>query len=297
MRGSKNTTTGRKIFLYALGVGAVGGAAYFIHEYMKDKKEQRLIEEDTQSSNTIPGKPIIITKTVSAGGDSFPLKRGSKGARVTQLQQSLQKKLGTEAMARFTAIDGDFGPGTENALKAAGWPTVLTESDYNRYTGMVAPVPTSPINLANLLNSHSLSRNLSGVLSILAQLKSPLEYSAVNEIYKNLRPMGMNRTIVTDLLDYSFKNDLSAKEQIMNAFYSMGLKRSNSGTWSLSGLQVYRDLVTMTDTWVKDTYGQLIPVKKNTILGEEINISNGVTFFKAIDAGLYAVPTSQVKYA
>jgi lysozyme family protein len=66
---------------------------------------------------------------LSSASDSFPLKRGSKGTRVTALQQALSKTTPS------ILIDGQFGPQTAAALKNAGFPEIVDETLFDKITG------------------------------------------------------------------------------------------------------------------------------------------------------------------
>jgi len=133
-----------------------------------------------------------------------------------------------------------------------------------------------------------------GLFDILKQLKSVSEYSAVNEYYK--KQSFISKTIVTDLLEYAFKGNEAAKVQIRNEFLRIGLKVSSTGTWSLQGIRLYKDLVTIRETVVTDAQNNRIPVRRNTILGDELEVANGMTWFKSIDNSILKVPTQDVKY-
>ena len=101
-------------------VGAVG--IYFILKYYMDKKKaQPQAEEPTKPSDI----PVVSTK------DIFPLKKGSKGATVAQVQ-SLLLKIDKNLLPKFGA-DGDFGSETEGAiLKVLGKKTVDSQADIDR---------------------------------------------------------------------------------------------------------------------------------------------------------------------
>jgi hypothetical protein len=116
----------------------------------------------------------------------------------------------------------------------------------------------------------------------------------VNEYYK--KQGFISKTIVNDLLEYAFKSNEAAKVQIRNEFLRIGLKVSSTGTWSLQGLRLYKDLITIRETVVTDSRNNRIPVRRNTILGDELEVANGLTWFKSIDDSILNVPTQDVKY-
>jgi hypothetical protein len=305
-QGKKRGVKPAKVFIYALALAALGGGGYLVYDRVKRKKavEQNQSPSDNNSdtiiiNNSLPteryGLPTSISsftsKMLNSASDSFPLKRGSKGTRVTALQQALSKTTPS------ILIDGQFGPQTAAALKNAGFPEMVDETIFNKITGgskNTVQVVFNPSSLALSLYSAAQSKNLTQVLSVLKQLKSVSEYSAVNEYYK--KQGFISKTIVNDLLEYAFKSNEAAKVQIRNEFLRIGLKVSSTGTWSLQGLRLYKDLITIRETVVTDSRNNRIPVRRNTILGDELEVANGMTWFKSIDDSILNVATQDVKY-
>jgi hypothetical protein len=203
------------------------------------------------------------------------------------------------ALAKTTpgmSIDGQFGPQTASALKSAGYPETVDEALFAKITGIsgALTVVFNPSTLAVSLYSGAHSQNLEQVLGVLKQLKTTSDYSSVNEYYK--KQSFIAKTIVTDLLEYAFKSNEAAKTQIRNEFLRIGLKVSSTGAWSLQGLMLYKDLITIRETVVTDAHNNRIPVRRNTILGDELEVANGMTWFKSIDNTILKVPTQDVKY-
>ena len=101
-------------------VGAVG--IYFILKYYMDKKKgEPKVEE--------PAKPSDVPATIAK--NNFPLKKGSKGASVSQVQ-SLLLKIDKNLLPKFGA-DGDFGSETEGAIvKVLGKKTIDGQADIDR---------------------------------------------------------------------------------------------------------------------------------------------------------------------
>ena len=297
-QGKKGAVKPAKVFIYALALAALGGGGYLVYDGIKRKKlaEQNQLPPDANDTiiinNTLPASFSTFTSRVlSSASDSFPLKRGSRGTRVTMLQQALAKTTPS------IMIDGQFGPQTAGALKTAGYPEIVDETLFNKITGSAkgfVQVVFNPSALAESLYKGAQAKNLAQVMDILKQLKSVLEYSAVNEYYK--KQSFISKTIVTDLLEYAFKSNEAAKVQIRNEFLRIGLKVSSAGTWSLQGIRLYKDLVTIRETVVTDARNNRIPVRRNTILGDELEVANGMTWFKSIDNSILKVPTQDVKY-
>ena len=300
-----------KVFIYALALAALGGGGFLVYDKLKRRKQSSQESLPTDSTkdtiiinNTLPvsysasSPTSSLTKLISSAtstltrNDNFPIKRGSRGERVKLLQKALAKTTPS------IAIDGQFGPQTAGALKTAGYPETLDEGLFNQITGSSGSganvtVVFNPSTLAKSLYTSAQAKDLTGVLYVLKQMKSVSDYSSVNEYYK--KQSFVSKTIVTDLLSYSFKYDESAKTQIRNEFLRMGLKVDDSGTWSLQGLRLYKDLITIRETVVTDSSGNKIPVRKNTILGDEIEVSNGMTWFRSVDNSVLKVPTQDVK--
>ncbi len=216
---------------------------------------------------------------------------------MARIQKALADKLGLATMNANGGIDGIFGKGTANALKLAGYPTTIDEATFEKITGGSATIIFNPSQIAADLYSAAQGRNLSKALGLLQQINSVYEYSSVNEYYKNQDWLSTSKTIVTDLLDFAFANDDSAKEQLKSQFLRIGLKVNNSGVWSLQGLQLYRDLVTVRQTFVIDNRNNRIPVAARTILGDEIKTANGMTWFRSLDNAVLQVPSQDVKYS
>lgn len=287
-----------KVFVYALALAALGGGGYLVYDRMKRKKfsEQNQIRSDKTSdtiiiNNSLPVYSSMTSRLVSSATDSFPLKKGSRGSRVTMLQQALSKTMPS------ILIDGIFGSQTAGALKAAGYPEIVDETLFNKVTGSSTTslqVVFNPATLASNLYKAAQAKNLSEVLNVLRQLKSVSDYSSVNEYYK--KQSFISKTIVTDLLEYAFKGNETAKDQIRNEFLRMGLKVNSSGTWSLQGIRLYKDLITIRATAVTDSRNNRIPVRRNTILGDELEVANGMTWFRSMDNSILKVPTQDIKY-
>ncbi len=275
----------QKVFLCALGVGIAGGVAYYLYEKRKKRQET---ENDAGTVNN-NSQNIYNIFSNGSGNDSFPLKRGSKGARVRQLQQALKQN------DPSIKVDSIFGKGTESALLAAGYGKKVDEALFNQIVSNEPAILFNPQELAEKLYGSAQSRNIESVLSVLKQIKDVSQYTAVNNYYK--KQGFISTTIVTNLLDKAFAADSLAKQRIQSEFLRMGLKHhEDSGKWSLQGFSAYRDIITVTDTYIIDQQQNKIKVARNTILGDEQEVANGLTLFRAIDNTMAMVPTRDVKY-
>ena len=122
------TQNKRKIILIGLSVLGTGVAGFLGWNYWKNKNKANQ-EEDTGSFTESPS-----VNTAPAKNDSFPLKRGSKGNRVTQLQNALVKKYGASILPKY-GVDGMFGKEVEAALVRAKMPTSINETNYTKLVG------------------------------------------------------------------------------------------------------------------------------------------------------------------
>lgn len=297
-----------KVFIYALALAALGGSGYLLYDRIRKRKSggSRISSNSTDSIADEIVNTITTADNVSASNavtttakpskrakatDNFPLKKGSKGARVMQLQQALISK-GASIQA-----DGIFGSETLAALRAAGHSDSVDESIFSKITAGQAGtihIVFNPGDLARKLYRAADMRNVQEVVNILRQVKTVSEYSTVNDYYKKLG--FISRTIVTHLLDSAFKNEETALQSIKDEFKRIGLKVNELGIWSLQGIQLYKDLITIRPTIVMDGWDNRIPVKGNTILGDEVKIENGMTWFRSVDRTVLRVPTQDVKY-
>jgi hypothetical protein len=110
---------------------------YFIFKYLKDTKKPKEDKKDDTTPTTLPTPSTSI----------YPIKKGSKGSRVTELQKMLLK-IDPTSLPKYGA-DGDFGSETEKALeKILGKKSVDSADDliklntiYNRkkYPYVAAP--------------------------------------------------------------------------------------------------------------------------------------------------------------
>jgi len=101
-----------KYTLVALPI-LIGG--YFIFKQLKPKKDTIPPPPTPPTPSEEPKPPTSPVINVRTKSDDFPLKKGSKGARVRELQGYILKK-DPKALPRFGA-DGDFGNETEGAMQ------------------------------------------------------------------------------------------------------------------------------------------------------------------------------------
>lgn len=294
MKKTRRTSTRRKpkpkAFLWAgLGIATVGVAGYFGWRHYQMRNSIINIEPILLPETT--GIPFPVSK-----GDSFPLRKGSRGTRVGQLQKALISRYGTSILPKYGA-DSIWGDETQNALISKGLPTVLDEASFNKVlTGSKTGSGTAfnPQTMAGTLADHIIRKNYTGVMQALSQLRSVSDYSAVNTWFKERRIFGVRHTLVTALLKFFPAH----KTQISQQLSRIGLKY-NGSQWSLSGLGAIQGpaIRTIRPTAIWNGDNITVEVPANMILGSELASENGFTRFITKDHKILHVRTNAISYA
>ncbi len=291
-----------KYLLLGLGVVTVGAGAFLYMQHQKKKKENaNNLINDSFSSNSLPLPTTTPTSSHSGSSSSsgFPLKKGSRGTLVRNLQNALIKKYGASILPKYGA-DGGFGNETVQALQSKGLPTIITSDVFTQLVlGQSGSSTTnnssSSSSISNALHIAITNNNLSSAIAALKNIKSVAGYTAVNTIFKKTRINFVRKTLVTALLDQF--NTSSKKKQINAELYRIGLKYDGS-KWALSGVYGLGidQLVTIEPTKVWDDNGSTMNVPVATILGEYLDANNGVTEFETLDRRRLFVKTTAISY-
>lgn len=120
-----------KIILITLILAGAGVGGYFL--YKKLKKDSNSTKDTSKKSGSTT--PAITTPTSSTSSSSspkseFPLKKGSKGPLVRELQTAINVLLPLP-LVRLT-VDGDFGTKTETALNTVHGYPIITKNDFDK---------------------------------------------------------------------------------------------------------------------------------------------------------------------
>jgi hypothetical protein len=276
----------KEIVLIGLGTAAAGILGYFGWQYWRGRKERFQEEADTVSIPEPPQKSAFVPSSPQRN-DEFPLKKGSKGARVKALQETLIAKYGKSILPKYGA-DGDFGSEMVVALKKLSLPESIDETTFNVLT---KGNTIDPKEVAKKLFDAAIKKNLQQVLFTLRGMKTTQEYSSVSEAFQLYRIGGVRKTLVNGLLD-SFPNEQD-KQKIRLEFSRMGLKYDGN-KWSLSGLEG-STIITREATvvWKNPRVG--IKVPSNMVLGTEITERDGYTVFEN-NGQQFLVQTKTVRY-
>ena len=310
-----NTRTERsrskgKFILLGLGVVAIASAGIGFYYLTRPKKSKDLTFDNPTS--TPSNNPIVLpVKTGGGSSSGFPLKRGSRGQLVKNLQEALINKYGTSILPRFGA-DGHWGSEMQTALIAKGLPTTISADDFTNIvtsnvstgSGSDSPDPPKkkrkfrPALVASNLRIAILDNDFSKALRSMSILKSVKGYSAVNTEFKKKRIGGVRKTVVNGLLT-AFRG-ASQKKKLNAHFHRIGLKY-NGRQWSLSGPKVGgllngALLQTINDTSVWSPSGLKMNITKDTILGEFIEANKGVTRFRTAHNEELLIHTKHISY-
>jgi hypothetical protein len=120
-----NMKTWIKVTLVAIPV-LVGG--FLVYKQLSKRKGEKTPEPP--STPTPTPTPTPITTPTPPSGQGFPIKKGSKGAIVRELQSYLLR-IDNKSLPKF-GLDGDFGSETQAALKKiTGKSSVDTQVDFD----------------------------------------------------------------------------------------------------------------------------------------------------------------------
>lgn len=291
-----------KLLLVGLGVVAVGTGGYFLYKHLEAKKNN--INSTSFQQNSFVPESILpsLPSTPKIRPAGFPLKRGSKGALVKQIQTALINKYGNGILPRFGA-DGDFGSETEKALRSKNLPSFISPETF----ALILKTNGSSNNQALLQNNESgkksiakglhagiLRDNFQQALAELRKIKNVNSYSAVSSIFKLARINGVRKSIVNALLTrFSSSNE---KKQLNSQFSKMGLKY-NGSQWSLNGLNgLSSQVITTKPCKVWNVYGESMLAEEDTILGTFLSTGNGITEFSTIDDQILFTNTSCIAF-
>ena len=290
-----------KYILLGLGVVTLGAGAYVY--YLKKKKIEQNNRDFTQAitANNLPALPPSNNTSSFSSSRNFPLRKGSSGSLVRNLQEALIKKYGASILPKYGA-DGSFGSETQNALLSKGLPTSI---DSDTYTSILlssgssntssSSSSISASSIATTIYNAILKRSLASAIKGLKQIKSVSDCTAVNTHFKKKRIGLVRMTLVTALL--STFSSTAQKKQVNQEFYRIGLKYDGS-KWSLSGIYGVGidQLVAIENTKVWDEHGSGMMIPKGTIIGEYLDANNGVTEVETLDGKRLFVKTTSISY-
>jgi len=287
------------VIVVAAGVGGY----YFILPLFKRKNSPAPAPIPQTNTNTSTGNSSSSsTHTTSAPGptppkpsapprnDSFPLKEHSKGPNVVLLQNALIAKYGKSILPKYGA-DGDFGTETINALKSKGLPTSV---DQSTFISLTEGIKVDPEKLAHDIAAATIL-GFSKVLPLLSKIKTPQDYKAVSDKFKEYRVGLVHYASLLTGMFSEYKEE-SQQSQLRQIFSNMGLVYDPQGdSWSLpAGLSGF-SIITTQITHVWPDAKTAIQVPRNMVLGFEIERHGDFIAFEN-QGRKFLVPARDVRY-
>jgi hypothetical protein len=297
-------------FLLGFGALATGILSYFGFQYWKKNKTEssdtnvpdfktapikksvtKPVSKPKQKAKlNSPIKPSPTASTAETTQETpvFPLKNGSKGERVKNLQQALIQKHGKGILPKNGA-NGIFGTELQAALKKLKLPETINETLYHV---LVKSTEFDAYKTAMLLNAAAQSKDFTKAMPLLRSIKDSNVYQAVNKFYLNFFTAGVRQTLVNAMLN-TFKNE-NQREVVRLEFVRMGLKYDGK-KWSLSGIENKPLLITILPTKVWKNAKESVSVPVNMVLGKELDRRGNFSVFEN-ERDYFLVESKHVKY-
>jgi hypothetical protein len=262
------------------GTAAIAGMGYFAFRPKSNKDSEDAFDEGTKDNTRMALPPATATTTTTNNSNTsgFPLKKGSSGTFVSNLQNALITGFpNLNPLPRYGA-DGSWGSEVQKFLEDNSLKTIIDRTTYTDYimgnfgdAKKTAPATNttnttaSNSGIKNLIKSvmpsyltdpnvrigwqlfdTAKAKNLASTISLLQQLKSVTHYKSASSGFQ-YRPFELpfrTFTLVSGLFA-SFTSQ-SDKNSIRTELRRMGLKETivNSepanydSTWSLAGLGI-----------------------------------------------------------
>tara|TARA_R110000751_G_scaffold94864_1_gene185230 strand:- start:25881 stop:26318 length:438 start_codon:yes stop_codon:yes gene_type:complete len=128
---AKKVNTGLYIGI-GVGILAIGGLVFFLIKRKKQKAMMTFPTATTPSSSSSNSSSSNSSSGGSSRNQDFPLKRGSFGKRVENLQSYLNSTIQKPNLV----VDGDFGRKTATALKNWNQKTEISQALYKYLEGI-----------------------------------------------------------------------------------------------------------------------------------------------------------------
>lgn len=292
-----------KYLLLGVGVIAVGTGGYFLYNKMKKDKEERAskdYKEDVVQNDAPSYSPPKTPKAPKVKPSDYPLKKGSKGELVKQLQSAIIEKFGSKTLPKYGA-DGYFGKELQTALSTNKYPVEIDKEQFldiiknsKKQTDDKKPEETkiSPEAIASLIYTGCVKRDINGTLKGLWKIKNVTHYIKVNERFKKLEFGQLSMTIPTALS--RIFTDETNRKKYRAQLYRIGLKWRNE-KWALAGVDEMR-IKSIKNARVFRTNGNFFDVPTNTLLGKFIRAKNGLTQFLTPDNMTFFVTSHSIAF-
>ena len=236
-------TNQQKALLLIGGILLTGGLIYLGVRLLRKKPALPDSPDGTLPPATTPAPPAnsasyFVPMPSVVPASTLPLKLGSKGTLVMQAQTALQKQ-GFDPRG----IDGDFGPGTQTAVKAwqqhKGFRVTgeLSSTEFYLLTGSgTTPAVPDYAALAEKLYAAYDLNVATAVVPLLKQIPNVAGYKAVSERFQEETDglFSARKTLVNGLYERFGKS--THWKDMQAQFFRMGLMYDvSSGKWGFGG--------------------------------------------------------------
>lgn len=303
-----NTGSGNRTKYILIGIGTLSGlaiAGYFVYQHHKqshlsdgtggDDLEEAL-KPSGNKDYVLPQQPAP-NSTTTTPASSFPLKQGSRGALVVELQNALIRAYCKGILPKYGA-DGVWGSELTNALTSHGHPTTIDLAEFTKIKTLpacsegIVDNSSATSTAISALNAGATATALftaikagifSATLALLNRMKSPADYKLVGDLFKQIPWDGLRRyTLVTAV--FTTFNGTDQKKTLTQAFLAMGLKHDDkTGNWSNPLAGIKANVETTQSTMIWDDSGIEIEVPSHTLLGEKLSEAMDIVRFRTAD--------------
>jgi hypothetical protein len=232
-------------------------------------KLHRLVSHAT-SENNINTSDQSSADSLKTSSD-FPLKKGSRGPKVRQLQLALITKYGKSILPKYGA-DGSFGNETMAALNKLKDQGILASAmiDENMFNILTADAGNNMRQTGSDLYDAAQANDYHKAIPLLQNLKNTDDYKAANTAFKS-RSFSGRISLLSGMFN-AFK-EKSQRDNLRILFGGMGLHYDKkNGEWSLPSLSGYGGpgIITIEPTIVWINTHHKINVPARMVLGNEV---------------------------
>jgi hypothetical protein len=292
-----------------IGLGVLGlgfGWWYFFGRKEKsnnaDEIERELTDRepiisDTKTTTSPPRYVLPKAVQQKAQAERFPLRYGDRGSLVKKLQEGLIKLYGESILPNYGA-DGDFRKEMAAALKSKGLPETIDKATFDKIVAGQPVATAKPpqagklpvkqgVDIAKNIWLNATLRKNDGMVEQLKRIRNLDDYRMVDALMKTVG----ERKSIAEISEIAATDD-TGRQLIVNELQRIGLKYKDE-KWVLSGID-RAQIVTNSQTIIRDRAGVGIEVPAETLLGEALSSSGAITTFRTIDGQILYVPTKNI---
>jgi hypothetical protein len=291
---SKPKRKGIRILIAGVALSALGLGTWWYLKRAKANNNLPAFDTDPEMQSQAPAdNRLPSTPKPKAPASDFPLIKGSKNDKVKQLQTLLIQRFGKSLLPKFGA-DGYFGTELLTALQSKNIPVPVTEQAFTTLTSIDPKAIVDGI-IRGLNNN-----NFAVAYGYLKQIRNTAEYKTAGELFRARRYGGVETSIPTALLrkftqayqKQMFDNILLNQIGLIKDGEKYAFPNANV----VSGFLHDARIITTRPTRVWARAKHPLSVGVNTILGREIQSTDGITEFETIDGYRLFVITGHIRF-